>query len=126
MKGLSFWFILLAGIFALAGMVYGIVMSSTADHTLAPAHAHNNLIGWVTLALYGLYYARVPSAGLGILALGHFWVSVIGALLIGPGIAMAILGEGEAVAVIASLLTLIGMVMFVVNVVLHRSALVAD
>ena len=34
----------------------GIAMAMRQDFTLAPAHAHLNLLGWVSMALYGLYY----------------------------------------------------------------------
>jgi hypothetical protein len=33
----------------------GILMAIAQDFTLAPAHAHLNLLGWVTMALYGLF-----------------------------------------------------------------------
>jgi hypothetical protein len=41
---------------ALCGMSLGIAMAIRQDFTLAPAHAHLNLLGWVSMALYGLYY----------------------------------------------------------------------
>ncbi len=41
---------------ALCGMGLGIFMASNQDFTLMPAHAHLNLLGWVSMALYGLYY----------------------------------------------------------------------
>lgn len=43
----------------LVGMCLGIVMGITQDFTLSPAHAHLNLLGWVTMALYGLYHRGV-------------------------------------------------------------------
>ena len=47
---LSAGFFLLAVISALGGMVWGIQMSASGDHSLSPAHGHLNLIGWVSLA----------------------------------------------------------------------------
>jgi hypothetical protein len=44
---------------ALGGMVLGITMGLSQDFTLAPAHAHLNLLGWVTMAIYGLYHRGV-------------------------------------------------------------------
>ena len=41
---------------ALCGMGLGIFMATSQDFTLMPAHAHLNLLGWVSMALYGLYY----------------------------------------------------------------------
>lgn len=45
-----------AALAALAGMSLGIFMGIRQDFTLAPVHAHINLLGWVTMALYGLYH----------------------------------------------------------------------
>ena len=39
-----------AAIAALCGMSLGIFMATHQDFTLAPAHAHLNLLGWVTPA----------------------------------------------------------------------------
>ena len=47
----------------LVGMLAGIVMGIEQDFTLAPAHAHFNLVGGVLLFLFGLYYRLVPAAG---------------------------------------------------------------
>jgi hypothetical protein len=38
-----------AVVFALAGMVMGIAMAASHDHSVFPAHAHLNLLGWVSL-----------------------------------------------------------------------------
>lgn len=123
MKSIAFWFIFLGTVFALGGMAWGIQMSASMDHTLASAHAHNNLIGWVTMCLYGLYYARVPVAGAGRLALAHFALAVVGAATIGIGVAMAITGQGELLAQIASFATIGGMLVFSINVYRNRAAL---
>lgn len=123
MKGIAFWFLFVGTLFALVGMAWGIQMSISTDHTLAPAHAHNNLIGYVTMVIYGFYYARVPAAGKGTLALAHFWIALIGAVTFGGGVAMAITGQGEIGAQIASIATILGMALFAINVYLHRAAL---
>ena len=39
-----------AAVFALTGMSLGIAMGMREDFTLAPVHAHINLLGWVSLA----------------------------------------------------------------------------
>jgi hypothetical protein len=36
-----------AVIFVIAGMIWGIVMAISVDHTTMPAHAHLNLLGRV-------------------------------------------------------------------------------
>ncbi|MGA9411119.1 MAG: hypothetical protein WBV78_11835 [Roseobacter sp.] len=52
-----------AALFALCGMVWGIQMSATNDHSLSPAHGHLNLIGFVMMSVFGAYYALTPLAG---------------------------------------------------------------
>jgi hypothetical protein len=39
-------------------------------------HAHLNLLGWVTLALFGLYYRAFPAAADTTLAKAQFWLFV--------------------------------------------------
>ena len=126
MKTLPYWFIGLGTLFALAGMGFGVYMSATQDFTLAPAHAHNNLLGWVTMALYGFYYKAVPSAGATRLALAHFWIAFIGALGFGPGVALAILGKTEVVIQIASLLVILGMLIFAWTVWTNKRGLTTE
>lgn len=43
-------------------MSLGLYMGIRGDFTLAPAHAHLNLLGWVTMAVYGLYHRYVTRA----------------------------------------------------------------
>jgi cbb3-type cytochrome oxidase subunit 1 len=123
MKSLPFWFIALASLFALAGMGYGIYMAASQDHTLSGAHAHNNLIGFVTMALYGVYYRLVPAAATTRLALVHFWLALIGAVTFGPGVAMAILGQGELLITVSSFAVILAMLIFAITVFRNRAAL---
>lgn len=106
-----------AALFATGGMAYGIMMAASGDHTLAPAHAHNNLIGWVTLALYGTFYALVPRAAEGWTARIQIALAIMGTLIIVPGIARTLRHQGETLAQIGSLVTIAAMILFVVIVV---------
>lgn len=73
----------------LAGMCLGLAMGMTEEFTLSPAHAHLNLLGWVTMALMGLYYRGAGSAYQALarvqagLAAAGFWLMPLslGALL---------------------------------------------
>ena len=123
MKSLPFWFVALGTLFVLVGMGWGIQMSITTDHTLAPAHAHNNLIGFVTMTIYGFYYRLVPTAANSRLALIHFWVALIGAVTFGPGIVLAITGQGEVLVQISTLFVLAAMLIFAWTVWTNRAGL---
>ena len=125
MKGVSLWFMLLAVVSVILGMVWGIQMSATHDHTLSPAHAHLNLLGWVSFAIFAFYYRLVPAAAEGVLPKLHLALALAGLVAIVPGIVMAITERGETLAKIGSVLSLLSMVVFLVVVVrgsLGRSA----
>lgn len=124
MKAIPFYFIGVSTIFALLGMAFGIYMSAIENHMLAGAHAHNNLLGWVTMAIFGLYYARVSVAVTG-LAVVHFWVTLVANLLFPVGIALAILGQSPVLAGIGGGLEVISMLIFAYTVWVHRAALSA-
>lgn len=122
MKSLPFYFIGAAVIFALIGMAYGMYMAGSGDHTLTGAHAHNNLLGWVTMAIYGLYYRAVPQAISGI-ATVHFWLTLVANLIFPIGIGMAILGMTPAVAAIGGGLEILAMLIFGYVVLRNRAGL---
>jgi len=123
MRNIPFYFIGLAAVFALLGMFYGMYMAGSEDHTLASAHAHNNLLGWVTMAIYGLYYVTVPLA-LTRLASIHFGVALFANLVFPIGIALAIMGQTPALAAIGGALQIIGMLIFLYTVWRYRALLV--
>ena len=101
-----------ATLFALIGMGWGIVMSASADHALSPAHGHLNLIGFVALSIAGLYYAVSPAAARSRLGWAHYGLSVLAVIVLVPGIAMAISGQGEALAKAGSVLAVAAMALF--------------
>lgn len=97
----------------LIGMVFGIVMGIRQDFTLAPAHAHLNLLGFVTMFLAALYYRVVPDAAVDRLARYHVVVSVAGAVIFPIGIAAVLLGghdRFEPLVIAGALTVLLGMV----------------
>ena len=55
-------FLQLAVVLALVGMGLGIGMGISQNFQLQPVHAHINLLGWVSMTLYGLVYRVVPKA----------------------------------------------------------------
>ena len=101
------------------GMIWGIVMAATHDHSLSGALAHLNLVGWATMALTGIYYAMTLRAATGWLPLVHFGLAVAGLVTLVPGIALAVSGRGEGLAIAGSFLTLGGMLIFLVTVLRH-------
>ena len=98
------------------GMLWGIEMGMRHDFTAAPAHAHLNLVGWVTMALFALYYRLTPAAAATLVARIHCAVAILGLVLLVPGIALANKGGAEGLAIAGALVTLASMLIFVVTV----------
>lgn len=65
----------------LAGMLLGMHMGATQNFTLAQAHAHLNLVGWVTMALYGTFYAFTRETKSLWLPRVNFLVSALGTMV---------------------------------------------
>lgn len=76
MSNISNWFFRLAVLWLLAGVTLGLVMAASHDHSAFPAHAHMNLLGWVTMSLFGVFYKLFPAAAASRLARAHFWIYV--------------------------------------------------
>ena len=119
MKGIAFTFFATGAAAVTIGMAWGIYMGIIHDHSLASAHAHLNLVGWVTFALFGTYYHLTPSAASAQLAKIHYGMALIGAALLVPGIALSITSGNPGVAIAGSLITFASMLVFLVTVFRH-------
>ncbi|MGF9757115.1 hypothetical protein AAII07_18075 [Microvirga sp. 0TCS3.31] len=104
----------LAVLFVIAGMAMGIGMAMTQNHAIMPAHAHLNLLGWVSLFLFGIYYERRPALDMSRLAMIQVVLWSIGTVVLTIAVAAIHLGYDAAdpVAGLASLLVLAAMMMF--------------
>lgn len=104
----------------LAGMVFGMWMAGKEDFAAAPAHAHLNLIGWVTMALYGTFYALTAGTLSVKLAWTQFAVSTLGLLVMMPALFLMLLNGNdpkfEPGVIAGSILTALGMGIFGVAV----------
>jgi hypothetical protein len=104
-----------AGLCGLTGMIAGIAMGILQDFTIAPAHAHLNLLGWVTMALYGLYHRSIGRTG-GWLGWIQVLTGAIGAVNMGGGLALYLNSGDDSyfqLVLVGSLLAFLGMVLFV-------------
>ncbi|WP_262299218.1 hypothetical protein [Microvirga sesbaniae] len=104
----------LAVLFVIAGMAMGIGMAASQDHSIMPAHAHLNLLGWVSLFLFGIYYERRPSLDRSRLAMIQVVIWSIGTIVLTVAVAALHLGYTafDPVAALASLIILAAMVLF--------------
>ncbi|MBB4066840.1 hypothetical protein [Gellertiella hungarica] len=111
-----------AAIYALVGMGFGIWMSASGNHLYAPAHAHLNLLGWVSIALFGAYYQLFPQAARGLLPVLQVGAMHLATILMFPGVIMAINGTGDALAKAGAVLGVISMLLFLVVVLRTRTS----
>lgn len=114
MSTISLAFFGAAVVYALTGMVLGVIMGASGDHTLSPVHAHINLLGWATLALMGAFYGLAGERTPARIAWANFLVSNLGNIITLPLLAMLILGDQSVVPVMAvgEVLLVLGMVIF--------------
>jgi hypothetical protein len=98
----------------IVGMTIGIIMAASGDHSVFPAHAHLNLLGWVSLFLIGIFYRFHPALDTSRVALIQVGVWICGTIILTCGVAAIFLGrsELEPVAIAGSLIVLGDMLMF--------------
>jgi cbb3-type cytochrome oxidase subunit 1 len=115
-------FLRISVLYLIAGMALGLAMGISGNHQYFPTHAHINLVGWVSFALYGLIYRQFPAAASAPLARWHFWVSNVGALLLAIGIAGINAGYSPLIPVAGTgaIITLLSAV--ILAVILYRHA----
>jgi hypothetical protein len=105
---MAHWFLRLAVIYGMAGIGLGLYMAASGSHTMHPVHAHLNLLGWVTLALFGLFYRAFPAAADTGLAKAHFWLFVPALLVQMITLAMLYGGNGAIEPVLATASFVVG------------------
>jgi cbb3-type cytochrome oxidase subunit 1 len=104
----------------LMGMLWGIHMAIAKDFALMPAHAHLNLVGWVTMSLFGTFYALTANTMSPRLAWTNFVISGLGVVVMIPSLAIMLSTGNEKIepfVAIGSVLTVIGLLVFGVSVV---------
>jgi|SRR5690348_2131303 len=115
MKRVDVYFLLLATLLLLAGAALGISMGASENFQLTPVHAHLNLVGWASLAVFGLVYRAYPKLAERRLALFHFIFSATSAVLLPIGIGLAVLRSQSGLAIAASLLWVVGVLLFLLQ-----------
>ena len=101
-----------AVLYALAGMLMGMHMGMANDHTMAPVHAHINLLGWASLAIMGAFYGLAGAQAPMKLGWANFTLSNLGNLMALPMVALIQQGKppilpllvGGELAIVAGML----------------------
>ncbi|KQX39997.1 hypothetical protein ASD04_04940 [Devosia sp. Root436] len=114
MPRISEYYFRTAILFLIVGISIGIHMSISQNHNVIGAHAHINLLGWVTSALFGGYYALNPAKAAGRLPMLQYLVYTVGVALMGVSLYLLLAGNTgmEPVVAVASIITFIGVLLF--------------
>ena len=88
----------------LAGMVWGLQMAITDDHSAFPAHAHLNLIGFVALFLFGIFYRLNPTVEANRLAIPQVLIWIVSTVVMAIGVGLVHTGHptGDPIAAVGS------------------------
>jgi hypothetical protein len=101
-------------LFLIAGIGVGIHMSVSGNHGVMGAHAHINLLGWVTSAIFGGYYALNPGRAAGRLPMIQYGVYTVGVIVMAVSLYLLLSGNVamEPVVAAGSIITFVGVLLF--------------
>jgi hypothetical protein len=115
-------FFILGGIWILVGIPIGMYMGPSQDFTLAPLHAHINLVGFVLSTLFGLVYNAKPAMAANGLARIHFWLHLVGGVILLPFLFLMLSGRmaeqtAGMIMGVGELAILLGLILYLVNMI---------
>ncbi|MUK88829.1 cytochrome-c oxidase [Ornithinibacillus sp. L9] len=104
----------------IVGVTLGLYMSMAHNYNLTGVHVHVNLLGWVSLAIAGIFYNLYPHLVETVSAKIHFWLHNIGLPVMMGALALAILGAGDiflTFVAIGGVVTVLGIYFFGYNMI---------
>lgn len=108
----------LAVVYFIVGVGFGLHMAKSGNHGMYPVHAHINLLGWVSMALFALVGRSFPAVAGSTLGKAHFWLYNL-ALPVNMATLFMYLGGNEAVEPVlgmASMALGLSILLFALNV----------
>ena len=114
MPPISRFYFGMAILYLMTGIGVGLHMAISQDHSAVAAHAHINLLGWVTSAVFGGYYALDPDKARGWLPWTQCTVYTIGLIVMLPALYLLYTGRPEVEPLVAagSMAVALGVVLF--------------
>jgi drug/metabolite transporter (DMT)-like permease len=114
-------------VFLIAGIGIGLNMAISKDHTVTGAHAHANLLGWVTMALFGGYHALNPKKAERRIAMIQYCIYTAGVAVMIPSLYLYLLGNVamEPLVAISSVVTFVGVLLFAVIIFTGKELAIA-
>lgn len=113
-------FLVVGALYLIVGLLFGMYMGGSGDHSLKSVHAHINLLGFVLMTLFGLTYRMIPALAEGWMGRAHFFLHQAGALVLLVGLWLMFTGRVAESAIgpvmpFAEGAVLIGTAIFAVN-----------
>ncbi len=120
MSGITVWFIRMAMTYFLLAVLLGIFMAIAGPaYPYMQIHVHFNLLGWMSMTVYGVGYHILPRfSGRPLwsdrLSYFHIWLANIG--LLGMTLGWVVRGvDSGAVLLVSSILEAVSIAFFVIN-----------
>jgi hypothetical protein len=103
-----------AMLLVLAGMIWGLQMAITDDHSAFPAHAHLNLLGFVALFLFGIFYRLNPTVEANRLAIPQVLIWIVSTVVMAIGVGLVHTGHpaGDPIAAVGSFAIFVDAILF--------------
>ncbi len=115
-------FIKTSVVYFVIGVGFGLYIGIANQFQFASAHAHINLLGWVSSAIAGLVYLQVPRLGSTKLAKAHFWLYFVGVPILTGAMVLFGLGMhnvGGPLSGVGGILIVVSVLLFAINVFVH-------
>ncbi len=116
MSKITVWFIRSAMIYFLIAISFGLWMAIAPKGYYRPVHVHLNLLGWMSMFIYGVAYHILPRfSGRPLfsetLSVIHFWIAHIGLI----GMVISWLFFNRRLLVAFSFIEVFSIILFVIN-----------
>ena len=123
-NGLGVKWIKMAAIYLVIGILLGIHMGKSHDHTLVPVHAHINLLGWASMGIIGVLHQVFAKPLVNKVAVVQFWLHQLAFPVMMVSLALLLQGNAamEPVTGIASLVVGVSVLLFAYNVLRNLRA----
>ncbi|WP_119392602.1 hypothetical protein [Taklimakanibacter lacteus] len=114
MTGAARNFLTLAIIYAICGMILGLVMGISGSHSQMPTHAHIMVAGWLMSGFFAFFYHLFPDINRSRLAMAHFWLTAASGAVMLVSLYFLFAGNpgAEPITAIASTLFFVAILLF--------------
>ena len=118
-------FLKIAAVYFFIAVCVGLFMGITHNFMFTSVHAHLNLLGWVSMAIFGVIYSIYPNVAETKLAKIHFWLHNIGVPVMQGALFIQLLTGNQSFVlgtIIGSLMLVIGTLLFMINILAQVKA----